>query len=146
MKTGILILLLSLLTTSSVWAKEITPDSLIGRYRAEARVAFTRYILNLRIVDRNDFEIQRVYANGSKDETCNGTYSLGPSFFVMNNQIMAGKSFRGTFTCPSDRSKDADFTIHFGDKKIEDLIKGTNVIVTSSAARGMRLKAYVKKQ
>lgn len=146
MKKGILILLLGLLTTSSAEAKEITPDSLIGRYRAEARVVFTRYYLNLRVIDRNDFEIQRVYPNGRKDETCNGTYNLGPSLFRMNGHILAGKSFRGVFSCPSDRSKDAKFTINFGDKKVEDLIKGTNVIVTSSAAPGMRLNTYVKRQ
>jgi hypothetical protein len=68
------------------------------------------------------------------------------SLFRRDLQVLAGKSFKGTFSCPSDRSRSNDFNINFGDKKMEDLEKGTNVTVTTSAAPGMRLNAYVKKQ
>jgi hypothetical protein len=145
-KKVVIMLSLGLLTSTSVWAKEITPETLIGRYKAEAKVAFTRYYLNMRVLDENDFEIQRVYPNGRKDELCNGTYNIGPSLFRRDMIVLAGKSFKGVFSCPSDRSKKNNFNINFGDKKIEDLEKGTSVIVTTSAAPGMRLSTYVKKQ
>jgi hypothetical protein len=137
---------LGLLVSTSALATEVTPENLIGRYKAEARVAFSRYYMNLRVVDTNDFEIQRTYPDGRKDEVCNGKYSVVASLFRRDLQVLAGKSFKGTFSCPSDRSRSNDFNINFGDKKMEDLEKGTNVTVTTSAAPGMRLNAYVKKQ
>lgn len=145
MKKVVIMLSLGLLTSTSVWAKEITPETLIGRYKAEAKVAFTRYYLNMRVQDQNEFEIQRVYPDGRKDEVCNGKFTVAPSLFRRDTVVFAGKSFRGKFTCPSDRSKTNDFNINFGDKKIEDLEKGTSVVVTTSAAPGMRLSTYVKK-
>ena len=135
-----------LLVSTSALATEITPENLVGHYKAEAKVAFTRYYLSLRIIDNNDFEIQRTYPDGRKDESCNGTYSVGPSLFRKDLQVLVGKSFKGSFTCPSDRSRTNNFNINFGEKKLEDLVKGTSVTVTTSAAPGMRLNAYVKKQ
>lgn len=146
MKKLLLLLSLGLLASTSSWATEITPGTLVGLYKAQAKVAFTRYYLNLRILDKDDFEIQRTYPDGRKDELCNGKFSVVASLFRRNQEVMGGKSFKGTFTCPSDRSRRNDFNINFADKKIEDLEKGTNVIVTTSAAPGMRLSAYVKKQ
>lgn len=146
MKKVLLLLSLGLLASTSSWATEISPGTLVGLYKAQAKVAFTRYYLNLRILDTNDFEIQRTYPDGRKDELCNGKYGIVASFFSRSEKVMAGKSFKGTFTCPSDRSRKVDFNINFSDKKIEDLVKGTNVVVTTSSAPGMRLSAYVKRQ
>lgn len=146
MKKMFLSVTIGLLVSTSAWTKEITPENLVGHYKAQAKVAFTRYYLNLRILDTNDFEIQRTYPDGRKDEMCNGKYTVVASLFRRNQEVFAGKSFKGTFTCPSDRSRKNDFNINFGDKKVEDLEKGTSVIVTTSAAPGMRLSAYVKKQ
>jgi len=138
---------LALVFSSPSFADELTPDNLVGRYKVSARVGFQKIFVNFRVVDRNDFEIQRTYADGRTDEVCNGTYSLNRSLFWTDEiEIAAGKEFKGKFTCPSDRSKTLDFDIDFKDTTTEDLEKGTTVTVTSSAARGMRVNAYVKKQ
>lgn len=133
-------------TATAVAATEITPDNLVGRYKAETRVGFQRYYVNLRVLDKNDFEIQRAYSDGRKDEMCNGSYSLGNTLLRTETGIKAAKVFKGTFTCPSDRSRKLNFNINFGSKTVEDLEKGTSVTVTTSAAPGMRLSTYVKKQ
>lgn len=145
---GRLLLSMSLiLASASAWAAtEITPDNLVGRYKAETRVGFQRYYINFRVIDGNDFEIQRAYADGRKDEMCNGTYTLANNLYYTETGVMTAKTFRGTFTCPSDRSRKLAFNINFGNKSVEDLEKGTSVTVTTSAAPGMRLSTYVKKQ
>ena len=144
---GKLLLSMSLvLASASAWATEITPENLVGRYKAETRVGFQTYYINLRVIDGNDFEIQRAYSDGRKDEMCNGSYNLGSKLFRTESGIMAAKIFKGTFTCPSDRSRKLNFNINFGNKTVEDLEKGTSVTVTTSAAPGMRLSTYVKKQ
>ena len=138
---------LALVFSSPSVAAELTPENLVGRYKVSARVGFQKFYVNFRVVDRNDFEIQRAYADGRVDELCNGTYNLNRSLFWSPDlEILAGKTFKGRFTCPSDRSKTMDFDIDFKNTTTTDLEKGTNVIVTSSAARGMRVNAYVKKQ
>jgi hypothetical protein len=136
-----------LLFSTAVFAGELTPESIIGRYKVTARVAFQKIFVNFRVVDTNDFEIQRTYADGHSDEVCNGSYTLTRSLFWTDEfELAAGKTFKGVVTCPSDRSKNMDFNIDFDNKTTEDLEKGTTVTVTSSAASGMRVNAYVKKQ
>lgn len=136
-----------LMTSITATAAEITPGNLVGRYTVEARVAFRKFYANVRIIDTKEFEIQRTYSDGAKDEVCNGTYSLAQAFYLTVDDVLAaGKEFKGTFTCPSNRSKTMTFNIDFENKKMEDLQRGTQVSVTSSMAPGMRANAYLKKQ
>lgn len=128
-------------------AAEITPGNLVGRYTVEARVAFRKFYANVRILPNNEVELQRTYPDGAKDELCNGTYTLNSNFYLMEYDVLAaGKEFRGTFTCPSNRSKTMTFNIDFENKKMEDLQRGAQVSVTSSMAPGMTAKAYLKKR
>lgn len=145
MKKVILSLAVFLTATVSL-AAEITPDSLIGRYKVQAKIGFQKVYVNFRVLNTNEFEIQRTYESGRGDEVCNGKYNINPSLFWDDLVLAKGKSFNGVFTCPSNRSRDVNFNINFQDKTTEDLVKGTSVIVTSSMAPGRSVKAYVKKQ
>lgn len=134
-------------TASQALATELTPTTLVGRYKVVATAGFQKVYVNFRVADTNSFEFQRTYADGSKDELCDGNYSLSNSFYLNEMALLtANKSFKGKMTCPSDRNKKIDFNINFGGTTVEDLVKGTSVTVTSSMAPGMQLNAYVKKQ
>jgi|GEM_PF-1722055 len=125
-------------------AAELSPENLIGRYKVSARVGFQKFYVNFRVVDTNDFEVQRAYSDGRVDEICNGKYTLTRNLFWSDElEILSGKSFKGQFSCPSDRSKTMDFDIDFRNTTTDDLAKGTTVSVS---ARGMRVNAFVKKQ
>ncbi|KHD87583.1 MAG: hypothetical protein OM95_13390 [Bdellovibrio sp. ArHS] len=131
---------------SQAIAAELTPGNLVGKYKVEARAGFQKVYLNFRVTNTSEFELQRTYANGNVDETCNGTYVLNPTLLWDFQTFSTGKVFKGVFTCPSNRSRTIDFNIDFENKRTEDLVQGTTVSVTSSMARGMRINAYVKKQ
>lgn len=148
MKKYFLATALIISAASTAWAAELTPGNLIGRYKVEARAGFQKVYANFRVVNTTEFEVQRTYSNGKVDEVCNGTFNLLKSMGWDEESLIlaAKKSFKGTFTCPSDRSKEISFNIDFGTTTTEDLERGTNVTVTSSMAPGMRLNAYVKKQ
>lgn len=135
-----------LFATSQVLATELTPANLVGRYNVEAQAGFQKIYVTVRVLNTSSFEFQRTYPDGQKDELCDGTYGLASSFIFDGAQPRANKTFKGKMTCPSDRSKKIDFNILFHNTTLEDLIHGTNVIVTSSLAPGMQLNAYVKKQ
>ena len=128
-------------------AAEITPGTLVGRYKVEARAGFQKVYANFRVLSAKEFEVQRTYSNGAEDEVCNGTYNLLSSVSWDENWMLAAsKVFKGTFTCPSNRSKTVTFNVNFGANTTTDLARGTHVTVTSSMAPGMTLNAYVKKQ
>lgn len=129
-----------------VHAAEITPGTLIGHYKAEARVGFQKVMVSLRVLNTQEFEVQRLNSNGSSGERCNGTYLVRTENSYINDTMALSKVFKGSFTCPSDRSKTLTFDIDFQNKKTEDLAKGTYVTVSSSMAPGRSLSAYVKKQ
>lgn len=137
---------LFLFTCTQALATELTPENIIGHYGVSARVGFRSVNLNFKVLSTNEFELQRIYSDGRRDQVCNGTYKLNPTLFWHMNKLTPGKFFKGVFTCPDDRSREVDFNIDFTNKTTEDLINGTNVTVTSSMAAGMRVKAYVKKQ
>lgn len=128
------------------FSAELTPDNLVGKYKVEAKAGFQKIYVNFRVLNATEFEIQRTYSDGRVDESCNGTFGLNHSLFWDLDILAGGKTFNGVFTCPSNRSKEMDFNIDFKNTTTEDLIRGTNVTVTSSLARGMRINAYVKKQ
>ena len=137
---------LLLFVGTNAFAAELTPENLVGRYKVEAKAGFQKVYLNFRVINTTEFELQRTYPNGGKDEVCNGTYSLNDSGLFWDKEVLAeGKSFKGVFTCPSNRSKKVDFNIDFKKTTTEDLARGTSVSVTSSLAPGVRLSAYVKK-
>lgn len=138
---------LILFTCSQALAAELSPGNLVGRYKVEAKVAFQKVYLNFRVLNTKEFELQRTYPNGGADEVCNGTFRLDPTLFWMDYRILGtGKTFKGVFTCPSNRSRSINFDIDFENRTTEDLVRGTTVVVTSSLAPGRRLNAYVKKQ
>lgn len=137
--------LVFLCTCTQAFAAELTPENIIGQYGVTARVGFRNINLNFRVLSTTEFELQRVLSDGRKDQVCNGTYKLNPTLFWYIDRLAPGKFFKGVFTCPDDRSREVDFNIDFTNKTTENLIKGTNVTVTSSMAAGMRVKAYVKK-
>lgn len=137
---------LSVFIVSPVFAGELTPENLVGRYKVEAKAGFQKVYANFRVVNGKEFELQRTYPNGQADEVCNGTYKLSDASLFWQGEILAkGKYFSGNFTCPSNRSRTVDFNIDFKKTSTEDLARGTSVSVTSSLAPGMRLNAYVKK-
>ncbi|WP_347357712.1 hypothetical protein [Bdellovibrio sp.] len=136
-----------LLSALPAMAAEITPGTLVGRYKVEARAGFQKVYANFRVLSTTEFEVQRTYSNGAEDEVCNGNYNLLSSVSWDETWLLAtSKQFKGTFTCPSNRSKTITFNVDFGSNKTEDLARGTQVVVTSSMAPGMKLNAYVKKQ
>lgn len=133
-------------SATAAFATELTPGNIVGRYNVTAKAGFQKVYVKFRVVNTREFEIQRTYPDGHSDEECNGTYNLTNSFYLNEYAILAAnKTFKGIFTCPSDRNKKIDFNIAFGDTTVEDLIKGTTVSVTTSMAP-ITLSAYVKKQ
>lgn len=127
-------------------AAELSPGNIVGRYKVSANVGFQKVYLKFRVVDTNEFEIQRVYASGKEEEICNGTYNLNAQVAWNIANLATNKIFKGVFTCPSDRQKRVDFDINFKDRTTEDLVNGTTVTVTSSLAPGYTINAFVKKQ
>lgn len=127
-------------------AAELSPGNIVGHYKVSASVGFQKVYLKFHVVDANDFEIQRVYPSGKEDEVCNGTYNLNTQLAWNMTTFANNTVFKGVFTCPSNRQKRIDFDIDFKNKTTEDLVKGTNVTVTSSLAPGYAIDAFVKKQ
>lgn len=70
--------LLGMLVSTQVFATEITPERLIGRYTAEARVLFQKVHLRLRVLTTKQFQVQRVFSNGNVGEICDGTFTMTP--------------------------------------------------------------------
>lgn len=135
-----------LFSYTQTFAEVLTPENLVGHYGVNARVGFRTVNVDFRVLNTTEFELQRISSDGRRDQTCNGTYKLNPTFYWDMDKLAPGKIFKGVFTCPNDRSKEVDFNIDFGNRTTEDLARGTEVFVTSSLAAGMRVKAYVKKQ
>lgn len=135
-----------LFTCTQAFAAELTPENLVGQYGVSARVGFRTVNLNFKVLNTTEFELQRIFSDGRKDQVCNGSYKLNRTLFWHREKLAPGKIFNGVFTCPDDRSREVDFNIDFAHRTTENLIKGTEVTVTSSLAAGMRVKAYVKKQ
>lgn len=127
-------------------AAELTPGNIVGRYRVSASVGFQKVYLKFRVIDTNEFELQRVYTSGKEDEVCNGTYNLNHQVAWEYDTLVASKVFKGVFTCPSDRQKKIDFNIDFKNRTTDDLVNGTTVSVTTSLAPGYTINAFVKKQ
>ena len=146
MKQLLAVLTLLFAVSGQASAAELSPDTIIGKYKVSASVGFQKVYLNFHVVDRNEFEIQRVYPNGKQDEVCNGTYAMNNHLAWNIASLAINKVFQGTFTCPSNRSKNIDFNIDFKNRTTEDLSKGTTVVVTSSLAPGYAINAHVKKQ
>lgn len=145
MKT--LLLSALLLFAPNAFATEITPTTLIGLYKVEAKVLFQKFYGDFRVTNSTEFEFQRTYPDGKKDENCQGTYTLNNSYFLITDSLLAsGKTFKGLATCPSDRSKKMELSIDFEDTSVEDLVRGTTLKVRTSLGGGVRLNAYVKKQ
>ncbi len=111
----------------------------MGRYKIEARAGLQK---NLCELSRRQYTRVRIAENLSQwqkvDQTCNGTFVLNSTLFWDEVVVTAGKLFKGTFTCPDNRSRTVDFNVNFANKTTEDLAQGTNVIVSSSVAPGMR--------
>lgn len=135
-----------LLMSAQAMATEITPQSIIGSYKVNAWVGFKKAYFNFKVLGTSEFEIQRYYPDGHKDQTCNGTYTMRSTLFVQMGALVQGKIFKGVFTCPDDRSKNVHFNIDYNDKNLEDLIQGTKVVLTSSLAPGIKINAFVKRQ
>lgn len=135
-----------LFTASSVLAATLTPENLRGAYKVSARAGLMKVYLNFNVLTQTDFDIQRVHPNGQTDELCSGTYSLNSRIFWDFDSLNSGKIFKGVFTCPSRPSKLIHFDIDFKNTTTEDLVRGTNVTVTSSLAPGRSINAHVIKK
>ena len=136
--------LLGMFVSTQVFATEITPERLIGRYTAEARVLFQKVHLRLRVLTTKQFQVQRVFSNGNVGEICDGTFTMTPMAFLFEDIFAPGQVFKGVATCPSNRSENLTFNLQLVNKTMEDLEAGTNVTLTTSLAPG-RINAYVKK-
>lgn len=129
------------------FAADLTPANLVGNYSVEAKVFFQRFYGTFRVLNTKEFDFQRTYPDGKKDEICTGSYTLNPSLFLITDTMLAsGKVFQGSATCPSDRSNKMTLTIEFEDTTTEDLVRGTTLKVRTSIGGGVRVNAYVKKQ
>jgi hypothetical protein len=137
----------SAMTGLQAKAAPLTPDSIIGRYYVTAKVPFQHVELNIHVLNQKEFEIERLDRDHNPEELCNGTFVMVDHLDIMDTQIAADAqyhAFKGIFTCPSDRSKEVDFNIEFGNVTTDDLVKGTSVMVTTSLAP-MKIKANVKR-
>ncbi|MGZ3774091.1 MAG: hypothetical protein ACXVCY_08940 [Pseudobdellovibrionaceae bacterium] len=137
---------LFLFVCNQALAAEITPENLPGKYFVNGRVAFKQINLAFKVLNDKEFEIQRLYADGRQDQICSGSYTLSPTLFWNVNKFDHGKMFKGFFTCPNNRTQNFDFSIDFANKSIDNLIQGTNIIIKSTFAHGMKIKAYIKRQ
>lgn len=120
------------LLNSQANATPITHDNLVGHYKVQAFLPFQKILINFRVLNQNEFEIERLNRSGDPKETCNGSY------------LTRSEIFKGRFSCPSNRSKEVDFDIDFRNKTFEDLLEGTQVTVVTSLMRG-KIKATVKR-
>ncbi len=125
---------LSMLNTTAALAAPITADNLVGNYRASGKVFLTKFAADLTVLQNSEFEVREVKSNGTLSETCNGTFTMS------DNGL-----FSGTASCPSDRSDIVRFNMNLGNAQIEDLERGTNVMITTSKTGGIKIKAAVKK-
>ncbi|QLY25327.1 hypothetical protein [Bdellovibrio sp. KM01] len=144
-----LVLTAFLLITGSVpaFASPITADNIVGRYNVEASYMFQKAYLKFRVLNSQEFEIQRYYKDGHADPTCQGTFVVTNSFYYDHTGTLSsgGRYFKGVFTCPDDRSKKIDFNIDYKGTQVEELPRGVNVTATTSMVPGAKLKAYVIK-
>lgn len=120
------------LNATTAFAAPITPENLIGRYRATAKVLFKKYTADLRVLANNEFEVREVSSNGTLGEVCNGT------FVITGTNIFSGKA-----SCPSDRNDEARFTMNLGNAQIEDLDRGAQVMIATDKTGSMKIKATV---
>lgn len=142
-----ILLVLTLALGSPAFATEITPENLVGNYKVEAKALLTQLYGNIYVLNTRDFEFQRTYPDGRKDNRCQGTYTLSAGLVSLDDMTLtAGKILQGYGTCPDDRQKKFDFRIEFRNTTMEDLEHGTTVQVRSSLSGGIRVNAYVKKQ
>lgn len=136
---------ITLLLGSGVWAADITPNTLVGRYNIEAKAFNKSAKIRLTVIDAKQFEVQRLYDDHA-GKICNGTYQLKEESNWGEGGFGTNRIFKGLFSCPDDRSKTADFDINFKTLTTRDLEKGAYVEVTSSLASGMTLNAKMKKE
>jgi len=146
-------------TSTAAFAAEITPSTLIGRYRVSARVGLARITLNFNVINAREFEVQRVHGSGQVDETCNGTYELAAQAMGGFNTLLGGellsghgyrsvaasKIFRGEFTCPSNRSKTITLSVNFRNATTQRLARGTTVMVKTSLVPGRTILATMRR-
>ncbi len=125
---------LSTLKVTAAFATPITAENLIGNYRASGKVLFTKFAADLTVLQNSEFEVREIKNNGTYSETCNGTFTMSEAGL-----------FSGTASCPSDRTDVVRFNMNLGNAQIEDLERGSNVMITTSKTGGMKIKATVKK-
>ncbi|MGZ3772160.1 MAG: hypothetical protein ACXVCY_05705 [Pseudobdellovibrionaceae bacterium] len=132
------------LACAPAFATEITPTSLIGHYGLKAVVGATDIHLDIRVLSAKEFQLQRIHPDGKKDQLCDGTFTINPIQAGKDGKI-AGKIFKGLFTCPDNRTQQTTISLDLTKKTMEDLEKGTTVPMMSSLAPTERIKAFIKK-
>lgn len=125
---------LSVLKTTTALATPITAENLVGNYRASGKVFLTKFAADLTVLQNSEFEVREVKNDGTFSETCNGTFTMSSTGL-----------FSGTASCPSDRSDIVRFNMNLGNAQIEDLEKGSNVVITTSKTGGIKVRAKVQK-
>lgn len=134
------------LISSQVFAEELTPNNIVGRYKVTARAGIIKVYLNFNVLNATDFEIQRVYAGGRTDEVCTGTYTMDQPLLFWNLEALYETNvFKGAFSCPSNPSRQIDFNVYFKSLSVEDLNRGATVTVTTSLAPGRNIPAHIKR-
>lgn len=138
--------LLLLLPYSAARATEITHETLVGNYNIIAIEGPMRILLKMNVMDGSQFDIQRVYEDGTANELCKGSYTLKNQAETPFQRAPFGNVFLGVFSCPSRPSSKASVSIEFKQATIEDLINGTQVTMTSSYFKNPFRKTYIQKQ
>lgn len=127
-------------------AAELEPSTLVGQYDVQADMGMQKYYLDFRVLNTQEFEMQRVYSNGQKDELCTGNYRMDSEVLGNLAMLAVGHVFKGIVSCPSNRSRQVDFSIDFKNKTTEDLVKGTTVGISTSLAPGYVINSYFKRR
>ncbi|MGZ3773940.1 MAG: hypothetical protein ACXVCY_13570 [Pseudobdellovibrionaceae bacterium] len=132
------------LTCTQALATEITPANFVGNYDLTAKIGAADARLEIHIVNAKEFQLQSIHPDGKRDELCNGIYNITATS-VGKDERHASKIFKGTFTCPSNRTQQSTLNLDFTNKTMEDLAIGTTVPMMSSVAPTEIIKAFIKK-
>lgn len=133
-KTAMFLTTALTLMSAQSFAEPLTSENLIGNYRATGKVLFKKFEVDLMVLGNSEFEVREVSSSGQYGETCSGIFT-----------ISAQGLFKGSASCPSDRSDVVKFNMNLGTAGTEELARGTYAMVSTSKTGSLKIKALVKK-
>ena len=140
---SIFLAIASTLLVSSAFASDITAQSIIGKYRIDAKALGKSATFRLIVLNDKEFEIQRLFADHD-GKLCNGNFTVHHEH--RHWPLKDATYFDGKGSCPDDRSKVADLRINFKEQSLKDIKHGATIAVTSSMAAGFTLNAHIQEE